>query len=91
MALAVAHKHLVAKFETPCATCNAPILQGESMFPASDSVHGYSRYHHLDCALRGTGSMEALLASAPVCMDGALWSSSNLTCCICAQRYDESP
>ncbi|KFM27435.1 hypothetical protein F751_1212 [Auxenochlorella protothecoides] len=38
MALAVAHKHLVAKFETPCATCNAPILQGESMFPASDSV-----------------------------------------------------
>ncbi|KAL6768163.1 hypothetical protein ACKKBF_B38055 [Auxenochlorella protothecoides x Auxenochlorella symbiontica] len=67
MALAVAHKHLVAKFETPCATCNAPILQGESMFPASDSVHGDSRYHHLDCALRGTGSMEALLASAPVC------------------------
>lgn len=68
MAVQVAEglKHLVAKFETPCATCQGVIQAGQPMFPASDSVPGDARYHHLACGIESLGSYEVLLENAPV-------------------------
>ena len=67
MAVQVADSgYLVAKFESPCATCGKTIETGCSMFPASDCIKGDARYHHLACALEIYKTMDALLASAPV-------------------------
>ena len=67
MAVQVADSgYLVAKFESPCATCGKTIETGCSMFPASDCIKGDARYHHLSCALEMYKTMDALLASAPV-------------------------
>lgn len=62
----MAVRYLVAKFDSPCATCGETIGTGCNMFPASDCLKGDCRYHHLQCALSTYKTMDGLLASAPV-------------------------